>query len=497
MEYKLKSLERRQADETVLPFIDGGSTRSGSEATFDVIDPSTGRRRLSIPAGCDADADRAVTAARAAFADGRWSDLPPSVKKGILLKFAELIAAGAAELDALDAGEMGKPIREVYCNAAAAAGLVRFYAEAIDKIAGDVFSSDKTSFVTQRRTPRGVVAAVVPWNFPTFNFVLKVAPALAAGNCVVLKPSEFSSRSALRLARFATEAGLPAGVLNVVPGIGETIGRALGLHPQVDMLTFTGSTVVGKRMLQYSGQSNMKVVMAECGGKSPHVVFDDGVDLDAASQAIAGHLLVNQGQLCSVGSRVLVQRSIHDQMIEKIAARITGTAIGNALDPNTTFGPLASEKQLSRVMQYIDGAKQERARLVTGGRKILQESGGFFIEPTLFSHVAPKSKLAQEEVFGPVLAVIPFDDEMEAINLANDTVYGLAAFVWTANLATGMRVGKGIRSSVLINAAAPAGEGAGHALSSEPLGQSGIGAESGMAGLESYLRRQLLWFNHG
>lgn len=484
-------------DVEVAPFVDGALSRSTSDVSFDVTDPSTGRRRLSIPAGSGADADRAVSAARVAFDDGRWSDMPPSAKKATLLKFADLIASNMSQLDALDAGEMGKPIREAYCNAAGAAGLVRFYAEAIDKVAGEVFSSDKTSFVTQRRTPRGVVAAIVPWNFPTFNFVLKAAPALAAGNCVVLKPSEFASRSALRLARLAMEAGVPPGVLNVVPGVGETVGRALGLHPAVDMLTFTGSTAVGKRMLEYSAQSNMKVVMAECGGKSPHVVFDDGVDLDAASGAIAQHLLVNQGQLCSVGSRLLVQRSIHDTMIEKIAARLGGVAIGNALDPGTTFGPLVSERQRSRVMQYIDGAKGDGARLVAGGRRTLESSGGYFVEPTLFSNVPPRAKIAQEEIFGPVLAVTAFDDEQEAIRLANGTVYGLVAFVWTANLATGMRVGKAIRSSVLVNASAPAGEGAGHALSSEPLGQSGIGTESGMAGLESYLRRQVLWFNHG
>lgn len=493
----MMNTDRRERDEVVAPFIGGALSSSTSDASFDVIDPSTGRHRLSIPVGSEIDVNRAVAAARAAFDDGRWSELPPSVRKAALLSFAERIAANASALDALDAGEMGKPIREAYCNAAAAAGLMRFYAEAMDKIAGDVFTSDKTSFVTQRRVPHGVVGAIVPWNFPTFNFVLKAAPALAAGNCAVLKPSEFSSRSALRLARLGLEAGLPPGVLNVVPGVGETVGRALGLHSAVDLLTFTGSTAVGKRMLEYSAQSNMKVVMAECGGKSPHVVFDDGVNLDAASQAIAQHLLVNQGQVCSVGSRLLVQRSIHDAMIEKISAHLEKIVIGNALDASTTFGPLVSEKQLSRVMRYIDGAQRERAELVTGGRRTLLDSGGYFIEPTVFSNVAPTSAIAQEEIFGPVLAVMPFEDEQQAIALANSTVYGLAAFVWSATLATGMRVAKAIRSSVLVNAVAPCGEGAGHALSSEPRRQSGIGTESGMAGLEGYLKRQILWFNHG
>jgi acyl-CoA reductase-like NAD-dependent aldehyde dehydrogenase len=359
-----------------------------------------------------------------------------------------------------------------------------------------VYGSDKSSLVLQRRVPRGVVAAVVPWNFPTFCAVLKFAPALAAGNCVVLKPSELSSRSALRLAQLALKAGLPPGVLNVVPGLGQTVGRALGLHRDVDMMTFTGSTAVGKQMLEYAGQSNLKVVMAECGGKSPQIVFDDGVDLDAASESIAGFLLTNQGQICSVGSRLLVQRSIESTLVNKIAARMEKVQMGDARDPKTTFGPLASAKQCARVMQHIERAQGEGARLVTGGRKAREESGGYFVEPTVFQNVSPNAHIAQEEVFGPVLAVIPFDDEAEAIRIANGTMYGLIAYAWTANLSTGMRLAKGIRSSVMINSAAPMGEGAGYASSHEPARQSGFGAEGGLAGLESYLRRQLVYFNH-
>jgi len=374
---------------------------------------------------------------------------------------------------------------------------VRFYAEAVDKIAGDVYVSDKFSFVTQRRVARGVVAAIVPWNFPTFCAVLKVAPALAAGNSVVLKPSELSSRSALLLARLALEAGLPTGVFNVVPGLGETVGRALGLHADVDMVTFTGSSEVGKRMLQYAGQSNMKLVMAECGGKSPQIVFADGVDLDAASESIAGFLLTNQGQVCSVGSRLLVHHSIQDAMIEKIVARTRQIVMGNALDPRTTFGPLVSEKQCTRVMRYIENAQMhEGACLVAGGKRAMPEAGGYFVEPTVFNNVSPTTRIAREEIFGPVLSVIPFRDEAEAIRIANSTVYGLAAYVWTASLNTGMRMAKGIRSTVFINSAMPKGEGAGHADSYEPFGQSGIGTEGGLAGMESYLRRQFVAFNH-
>jgi acyl-CoA reductase-like NAD-dependent aldehyde dehydrogenase len=483
-------------DPEVAPWIDGVLSSSASDATVEVINPSNGRRLMSIPAGCEVDVDRAVASARHAFEDGRWSEAPPSLRKKVLHRLAELIAADAESLDILDAGEMGKPVRTARASAADAAELTRFYAEAVDKVMGDVYGSDRHSFVVQRRVPRGVVAAVVPWNFPTSNAVLKVAPALAAGNCVVLKPSELSSRSALRLAQLALQAGLPEGVLNVVPGLGQTVGRGLGLHNDVDMVAFTGSTEVGKLILQYAGQSNMKVVMAECGGKSPHIVFADGVDLDAASDIIAGSLLTNQGQICSVGSRLLVHRSIQAELIEKITARMKQVVMGDALDPKTTFGPLVSAKQCDRVMRYIEDAQANGVQLATGGRRVMKESGGYFIEPTVFRDVPPTSQIAQEEVFGPVLSVIPFENEAEAIRVANHTQYGLAAYVWTANLSTGMRMAKAIRSMVLVSAAAPQGEGPGHAGSWEPVGQSGIGAEGGLAGMESYLRRQLVMFSH-
>jgi acyl-CoA reductase-like NAD-dependent aldehyde dehydrogenase len=483
-------------DAPVAPFIDGCFLQSRSETSVDVINPSNGQRYISIPAGCQADVDRAVASARLAFEDGRWSEMAPSSRKRALHRFADLIAAEAAALDALDAGEMGKPVAVAFCNAEASAGLTRFYAEAVDKVLGDVYVSDKNSFVVQRRVPRGVVAAVVPWNFPTFVAILKLAPALAAGNCVVLKPSELSSRSALRLATLAIEAGIPPGVLNVVPGLGESVGRALGLHNDVDMVSFTGSTEVGKWMMQYAGQSNMKVVMAECGGKSPQIVFADSADLDVTADRIAQFLLTNQGQICSVGSRLLVQKSIESRMVKRISERVTEYVMGDALDPKTTYGPVVSSKQCARVMRYIEVAKKEGAHLVTGGGRALQDTGGYFIAPTVFSSVSPAARIAQEEVFGPVLSIIPFNDEEEAIRIANDTMYGLVAYVWTSSLSVGMKMARGIRSSVQINAVAPIGEGAGHVFSGEPAGQSGVGVEGGLAGMESYMRRQLVWFSH-
>lgn len=483
-------------EQPVRLFIDAELSESASERTTEVTNPSNGRHCVCVPVGCDADVNRAVTAARRAFDSGRWSEAPPSFKKKTLHAWADLIMANATQLNALDAAEMGKPISEVFGSAAIAAGLVRFYAEAVDKVTGDVFASDRNSFVAQRRVPRGVVAAVVPWNFPTYVAVLKAAPALAAGNCVVLKPSEMSSRSAILLAQLAVEAGLPAGVLNVVPGLGETVGRALGLHHDVDMLTFTGSTEVGKWMMQYAGQSNMKVVMAECGGKSPQIVFDDGVDLEAAATTIARFLLTNQGQICSVGSRLLVQGSIEDALLERITAHFERIVMGDALDRKTTFGPIASAKQYERVMQYVDSADADGAQLVVGGRRALAHTGGFFLEPTVFRGVLPTARIAREEVFGPVLSVIRFQDEAEALRVANDTMYGLAAYVWTADLSRGMRMARSIRSSVRINSVAPLGEGPGFAYSSEPARQSGFGAEGGVPGMESYLRRQLVWINH-
>jgi acyl-CoA reductase-like NAD-dependent aldehyde dehydrogenase len=480
----------------VLPFVDGRFVDPHSDRAVPVVNPSNGRQLLAIPAGSDADVDRAVQAARQAFEDGRWSEAAPSFRKKVMHRFADLIAEHAAELDALDAGEMGKPVGQLMGSAARAAGCVRFYAEAIDKITGEVYGSDKNDLVLQRRVPRGVVGAITPWNFPVYVALFKIAPALAAGNCCVIKPSEWSSRSTIRLAQLAIEAGVPGGVLNVVPGVGETVGRALGLHNDVDMISFTGSTVVGKLMLQYAGQSNMKVVMTETGGKSPQIVFADGIDLDVAAASIASFLVTNAGQICTVGSRLLVQRSAEAALVEKIQASLQKIVMGDALDPKTTFGPLVSAKQHARVLRYIENASTDGAQLVMGGKPALSQSGGYFVEPTLFRNVAPQSALAQEEVFGPVLSVIAFDDEDEAVRIANDTIYGLAAYVWTASLTTGMRMAKRIRSSVRIHSAAATGEGAGYAATNEATRQSGIGAEGGVTGMEGYLRRQRVWFSH-
>lgn len=482
----------------VAPFIDGRSIPSESDHRLAINDPASGKKLLDIPAGCPQDVDNCVRSARASFVAGKWRDTPPSSKKSVLHKWADLIQANAPRLNALDALEMGKPVGLPVFDAAGAAAFVRFNAEAIDKCFGNVFTSDTTSTVIQKRFPRGIVAAIVPWNFPSYNVVLKVAPALAAGNSVVLKPSELAGQSALMLAKLALEAGLPAGIFNVAPGKGEIVGKALGEHMDIDMVTFTGSSAVGKLMLQYSGRSNMKVVSAECGGKSPQIVFDDGVDLDRVADSVAAMILLNQGQVCSAGSRVLVQDTIEERLVEKLVSRFEKIASGDPQLPTTSYGPLVSNDQLKKVLAYIGTGSAEGAELIYGGSRMLEETGGYFIKPTLFTRVPESSTIAQEEIFGPVLSVMRFHDVRDAVRLANSTCYGLAAYIWTSRMDTGFKLASAVHAAVtMINAQPPAGEGPGFAFSAEPFGLSGIGHEGGLPGLETYTRRQTMWFNHG
>jgi len=481
-----------KSSKPVKPYINGLFVESTSGEMLETINPSTGEVIFTFPKGTEACADKAVKSARESYNSGLWRGAPPSQKKQVLMRFADLVDSQAVILDCMDAVEMGKPLSVAFANAKTAAIFIRFCAEAVDKITGVIFNSDLGSSVSQKLVPRGVIAAIAPWNFPTFNAIIKVVPALAGGNSVVLKPSELSSQSGLHLAELAIEAGLPPGVFNVVPGGGDTVGRALALHMDVDMIAFTGSTTVGKLMLQYAGQSNMKVVQAECGGKSPQIVFADGVDLDAAADSIVGSILTNQGQVCVAGSRLLVQKEIEKALIDKIIARFEKVEPGNAIDPKTTFGPISTEKQYHKILHNIKKAQDFGAKLAYGGHRLLTESGGFFIEPTILRNVQSQDDIAQMEIFGPVLSVIIFEDADDAIRIANDTIYGLAAYVWTSSLSTGMKMIEGVRSSITINAAAATGEGAGFAFSYEPFGQSGVGVEGGLAGIESYMQRQLV-----
>lgn len=482
----------------VSPLIGGLPTPSTSDALITGYNPATGETLGETPIGSVRDVDIAVQSARASLQGDGWSAAPPIVRKGCLRRWADLIEQHSGRLDALDALEMGKPVSLLAFNAMSAAETVRFNAEMIDKVAGDVLSSDGRSVVMQKRLPRGVVAAIIPWNFPSYNFVLKAAPALAAGNTVVLKPSELAGQSALLLAKLALEAGLPAGVLNIVPGRGDIVGHALAAHMDVDMVTFTGSSAVGKHILQAAGGSNMKLVMAECGGKSPQILFDDGLPLDVMADSVARMILTNSGQVCSAGTRVIVQDRIADSLAEMVASRLATAVIGNPQDSTTTFGPLVSENQRDKVEFYVDLARGEGARLVAGGECIAKDGGGYFYAPTILTNVGETSRLAREEIFGPVLSFFPFSDVDDAIRLANNTSYGLAAYVWSAKPDIGFKLANVLRTAITVLHAAPIGGlGAARAFSGEPAGESGIGVEGGGAGFEAYLRRQTIWLNHG
>jgi acyl-CoA reductase-like NAD-dependent aldehyde dehydrogenase len=478
------------------PFINGMYVDPATDNRIDVINPTTGKLLYEVSAGSQEDVNRAVAAARQAWP--LWSAMPPLSRKAILYAFAEKIAENAKTLNLLDALEMGKPVSSPQFDALTASAELRFAAECIDKLFGEVVTSDPKSHVLKVRRSRGVIGAIVPWNFPTFNAVLKIAPALAAGNTVVLKPSEYASLSALKLAEIALEAGLPEGVLNIVPGEGHEAGRMLACHPGVDMVTFTGSTAVGQAIVGYSGQSGLKPVVLECGGKSPNIVFSDFGDLDAVSEAISLSAFSNSGQVCSAGTRLLVQRDIHDELLDKIVAHAKKMQPEDPLDPNARFGPLVSRKQMDRVLGYIQLGTEQGACLCTGGTQPETLADGNFVSPAVFSNVAPELKIAQEEVFGPVLSVIPFEDESDAVRIANSTVYGLTAMVWTSSLAVGHRLAEEIEAGgIFVNATVPTGDGPGLSFSVEPWKMSGFGVEFGTTGVETYTRLKTVMFNFG
>ncbi len=406
-------------------------------ATFTRISPIDGRPLAEIAAGEAADADAAVASARAAFEDGRWRDLAPVARKRIMLRFAELIRQNLDELALLETLDVGKVIgNSLAVDVPFCADCIQYYAELADKIYDEVAPVGPKDLALLRREPLGVVAAIVPWNYSLIISAWKIAPALLAGNSVILKPAEQSSLSAIRLAALAAEAGIPDGVLNVLPGLGEAAGKPLALHPDVDMVTFTGSTEVGKLMLRYAGESNMKRVSLECGGKSPHVVMADA-DLDAAASGIAWGIFYNQGETCHAGSRLIVHRSLREPLLEKIVAvQREQIPLGRPLDPAAQMGALIEEKHMERVLDYIAVGQREGARVFSGGKRVMAETGGYYVEPTILDDAGAGTRIVQEEIFGPVLVTTPFDTEEEALRLANGTVYGLAAAVWTENLNT-------------------------------------------------------------
>nr|WP_165832176.1 aldehyde dehydrogenase [Caulobacter radicis] len=442
-----------QLSRLVLPgraVIDGALVGAASGGTFDNVGPRDGAV-LNAVAACDvADVERAVAAARAAFEDGRWRDLHPRQKKKVLFRLAELMERDAEDLALLESLDVGKPIRDARAvDVPLAINTTRWYAEALDKVYGEVGASpaDRLSFATHE--PLGVIGAIVPWNFPLHMAMWKVAPALAMGNSVVLKPAEQSPLTALKLGELALEAGLPAGVLNVVPGFGAIAGQALARSMDVDMIAFTGSGPTGRRLMEYAAQSNLKRVSLELGGKSPQIVFADCPDLDAAAQAAAWGVFYNQGEVCTAASRLLVEASIKDAFLEKVVAVARTIQVGDPLDPDTGFGAMVSERQMQTALSYIDKAREEGGAPVLGGAQVRIETGGFYVEPTIFDGVKPSHKLAREEVFGPVLGVMTFTGEDEAFALANDTVYGLAAGLWTSDINRGLKGARKLKAGLV------------------------------------------------
>lgn len=434
----------------VRPFIDGAHRDPRSDAVFVDTGPRDGRPLAEVPNGDAADIDAAVAAARAAFDDGRWSHRSPRSRKRVLLAFADAIEAHRDELALLESLDVGKPIGDALrADVPGCANTIRWYAEAIDKVYDEVAPTGPDAVALVRREPVGVVGAVIPWNYPLILAAWKIAPALAAGNTCVLKPAEQSPLSALLLARLAAEAGLPDGVLNVVPGDGPSAGEPLGRHRRVDAVAFTGSTEVGRRFLMYAAESNLKEVALELGGKSPQVVFADCPDLDTAAKAIAWGIFYNAGQTCHAGSRLVVDAAVEDELLEGIARNATALQPGDPLDPATKMGAIVSAEQHTRVRRYLDLGRDE-ADICMGGATAQPVEGGYYVEPTVFGGVDNHMRIARDEIFGPVLTVHRFDGQPErGVALGNDTEYGLAAAVWTSDVARAHRVARELRAGTV------------------------------------------------
>ncbi len=468
-------------------FIDGQYSACLGDKIISKFSPLNGKLLYQFAQGTGEEVNQAVTAAQSAFNDGRWSGLSVHERKIKLERLASLIEENQEEFALNECLDVGKPINNAYYgDVPRAAGSLRSAAGNADKLLPSC-GSDGGVFAYQQLKPVGVVGAIVGWNYPLSMACGRLAPALVMGNTLVLKPSEFTSLSACRLAELALEAGIPSGVLNVVHGSGSVVGDALARHPAIGLLSFVGSSATGKQIMVAAGQSNMKRLILECGGKSPYLVFDDCPDdLDFLAADIVEMAFTNQGALCVAGTRLLLQESIKDRLLPKVIEQAAQLTPQNPLSPNCTFGALINESHLNKVLGFIDSGKQQGAKLVMGGRQVKQESGGYYVEPTIFDEVKPDHKIAQEEIFGPVLSVLTFKDEAEAIEIANNSVYGLAGYAATQNLARAQRLGRALHvgSCVIVGTSTPS-EGD-VAIGSEAHKQSGFGLEGGVEGLKVY-----------
>ena len=471
-------------------FIDGAWI-DGSGDDFEIVSPINGKKFTSIKRATVSDMEMAIKAARMSFDNGSWSNMAPTQRKKVLHKLADLIERDALELTVLGVRDNGTEINmAINAEAGSAAGTFRYYAECIDKVYGEIAPTANDVLGLIYKEPVGVVGAIVPWNFPLMIGAWKIAPALAAGNSIVLKPAETASLSLLKLAELAAEAGVPDGVLNVVTGQGSVVGKAMGLSMEVDVLAFTGSGPTGRRLLEYSSQSNMKRCYLELGGKSPNIIFSDAPSIEQAAKVSAMAIFRNSGQVCVAASRLIIEDSIHDDFIKSVIENAEELQVGNPLDITSDIGAINSETQLSSNLQFVDIAKTEGSQIAIGGHQILKNTGGYYMEPTVVTNVKPNSTLFKEEVFGPVLAVSRFKTEEEAVKLANGTEFGLSAGIWTSNLAKAHKMVSKVKAGV-VNVNTYGGADVTVPLSG--VKQSGNGSDKSLHALDKYINLKTAW----